>query len=427
VKEKLLVVQVAALGYEFFTRWNGGPAWNGLTFHPAESVFPALTCPVQATIRTALPPSLHGMTMNGVYLPALRRPFFWEQSSALVKGTRIWEGARGRTVGMLFWQQSLGEEVDVLLSPAPIHTHGGGLVEDVYARPEGLYGELVRLIGRRFRLSSYWGPLASAASSRWITEATIRIMADPRRAPDVLFTYLPHLDYALQKHGPRAERSGKALAELRRMMEEILRRAASCGYEVVIFGDYAIEEVRHVLHPNRVLAESGLLALRRVKGRLYPDFHYSRAFAVADHQVARIYTRDREAAEEAAVLFTGREGVAEVSLPPDRDTEGGCVLTADRGFWFAYPWWHTRREAPDYATHVDIHNKPGYDPCELFFGRHPFVISTDPGRVKGSHGRTGPGYEVCVAATFSFPAPPRSLLDLSRLLRSLVTGEGDMQ
>ena len=39
--------------------------------------------------------------------------------------------------------------------------------------------------------------------------------------------------------------------------------------------------------------------------------------------------------------------------------------------WFAYPYWLDDRLAPDFARTVDIHRKPGYDPCELFF---------DPGR-----------------------------------------------
>ena len=35
--------------------------------------------------------------------------------------------------------------------------------------------------------------------------------------------------------------------------------------------------------------------------------------------------------------------------------------------WFAYPFWLDDELAPDYARTVDIHRKPGYDPCELFF------------------------------------------------------------
>jgi len=35
--------------------------------------------------------------------------------------------------------------------------------------------------------------------------------------------------------------------------------------------------------------------------------------------------------------------------------------------WFAYPFWLDDRHAPDYARTVDIHRKPGFDPCALFF------------------------------------------------------------
>ncbi|MBR4317507.1 MAG: hypothetical protein IKT85_02020 [Kiritimatiellae bacterium] len=37
---------------------------------------------------------------------------------------------------------------------------------------------------------------------------------------------------------------------------------------------------------------------------------------------------------------------------------------------------------------MDIHNKPGFDPCELFFGKTPFQCCTDPSRIRGTHGRT---------------------------------------
>jgi len=34
--------------------------------------------------------------------------------------------------------------------------------------------------------------------------------------------------------------------------------------------------------------------------------------------------------------------------------------------WFSYPYWLDDARAPDFARTVDIHRKPGYDPCELF-------------------------------------------------------------
>jgi len=157
--KKLLIVQVAALGYDL-VRSHHGLSWEGLEVRAADSIFPALTCPVQASFRTASTPAVHGMVANGIFDRHLMKPMFWEQSARLVQGPRIWQNFRqvGKQVAMLFWQQSLGEDVDILLSPAPIHKHHGGMIQDCYAKPDGLYASLCRQIGRPFDLMHYWGP-----------------------------------------------------------------------------------------------------------------------------------------------------------------------------------------------------------------------------------------------------------------------------
>jgi hypothetical protein len=63
-------------------------------------------------------------------------------------------------------------------------------------------------------------------------------------------------------------------------------------------------------------------------------------------------------------VLTGEER-AELNLVHDRS--GDLIALAARDSWFAYPLWLDDRQAPDYARTVDIHRKPGYDPCELFF------------------------------------------------------------
>lgn len=432
-RQRLLVIQVAALGYDLLTSHLGGNRWNELEIHSAQSVTPAVTCPVQATMRTGALPSDHGMVFNGTYLRDLRKPSFWEQSSALVSGSRIWDRFRqhGGTVGMLFWQQSLGENVDILLSPAPIHTHGGGLIDTVYSQPEGLYEQLCAKIGFRFKLSSYWGPLSRFASSEWISLATQEVMRS-QTAPDLLFTYLPHLDYDLQKYGSRTKKANRALIRVLDLLQKLSVTAAETGYDVVMFGDYAIGEAMAVRHPNRVLREAGLMKTRSIRGRLYPDFHASEAFAVVDHEAAHVYLRETARREEVAGVLQEIPGVADV-LTGDTLEQAGLahphsgeiVLIGDAGTWFAYPWWETPREAPDYATHIDIHNKPGYDPCELFFGWHPFAICTDPGKVRGTHGRAGSDRKVAWSSTVELGSPVESLPDLARAIERHLDAHAD--
>ncbi|MBQ7251592.1 MAG: alkaline phosphatase family protein [Kiritimatiellae bacterium] len=391
---KHLIVSVAGLGFaDVLRHWEG--RLGGLSFRPAESVFPAVTCTAQASFRTGLLPREHGMVSNGVFLRSLLRPSFWEQSAALVRGPRIWEAARraGRTVGILFWQQSLGEAADVVVSPAPIHKHGGGTILGCSVRPAELGAKLEASFGA-FPLFRYWGPLASSKIGDAVAgyaEAVAR-GADP----DDLFVYLPTLDYDLQRFGPEDARAGKAFAAAASQLSRLAALAEKAGAEFTAFGDYAITQVTAPpAFPNRLLREKGFFLTRGVKGMAYPDIFFSKAFAMADHEIAHVYVRNPGDVAAVADLFRASGEYAEVAeRTPSAEwgaaTAGEILLVAKEGSWCAYPWWTDPREAPDFAGHVDIHNKPGYDPCELFFERglrFPPPTARDASRIRGTHGR----------------------------------------
>ncbi len=420
---KLLIVSAAALGWDLVQ--SHAPEDLRASFRPLQPVFPAVTCTAQASFRTAALPVQHGMVSNGLYFRDLRKPMFWEQSSALVQGGRIWDGFRreGGTVGLMFWQQSLGEEVDWVLSPRPIHKHSGGMIQDCHSQPEDLYARLSAQAGRGFNLMHYWGPLASARSSEWIVGATERALADPA-CPDHLYVYLPHLDYDLQRHGTRHPRSARAAATFFAYLRRLLSAAESAGRAFLVFGDYAIADVTGgAVLPNLALRDAGLFRTRSIRGMAYPDFFTSPAFAMVDHEVAHVYCRRGavDAARAALEKLPGIERVLDRTVQQPlgiaHANSGELVCVAAEGHWFAYPWWTDRREAPDYATHIDIHNKPGFDPCELFFGRTPFAVSLDTDKVRGSHGRVGPGREVAYLSTIDLGAEPASLIDLAARLR----------
>lgn len=408
-RPKTLVILAAALGWNLIEKHK--PATK-LAFRPVAPGPLSLTCPAQATLRTALPPARHGAVASGWFHRDLARPFFWEQSAALVHGRRIWEDARaaGQTVGMAFFQQSLGESLDLVLSPKPIHRHHGGIVMDCYSRPEPLYAELCADLGRKFDLFHYWGPLARAKVGRWISAATLRILARPD-APDHLFVYLPSLDYDLQRHGPDSPQAAAALAETLAQIEPLIAAAEAQCRDWLLTGDYAIEPVAPgdgAVFPNRILRAAGLFQTRETARMLYPDFFTSRAFAIVDHQLAHVHVPDPADRPRVRDLLAAAPGVGEIldaAAQAERDLHfpgrsGELLLVAAPGHWFAYPWWTEPRQAPDYAHQMDIHNKPGFDPCELFFGFPPPHVSQKTEKIRGTHGRSGPGHELAAAGLF---------------------------
>lgn len=372
---KNLTVVAAGLGYKLLER-NGMLEMAGLKFNAAPSVFPAVTCVAQATLRTGLSPAEHGIVSNGWWSEDLRKPLFWEQSAKIVKGRRIWEDRRaaGGTVGLFFFQQSLGEAADVIISPAPIHKHGGGMIMSSYTKPTGMIEILEKLHGR-FPLWRYWGPLASPKVGR----KCISYFEEMTNAHDVdeAYLYLPTLDYAAQKYGPDSSQACSALKEFRKQLERVADICMRRGCSLEVVGDYEISDVTtDPVLPNVVLRRDGFFRTRTVGGMSYPDFYQSTAFAMCDHEFCVLIGPDGAKAAEA-LLATG-----DYELPSPNSqlpTLNSQLLLAKPGSWCGYEWWTDRREAPDFASHVDIHNKPGFDPRELFFFNR--------GTVRGTHGR----------------------------------------
>jgi hypothetical protein len=148
----------------------------------------------------------------------------------------------------------------------------------------------------------------------------------------------------------------------------------------------------------------------------YLDPWASRAFAVADHQVAHVYVRDESDVAKVEALIGGVPGVAEVldadglrTAGLNHSRSGELLAIAEPDSWFNYYYWLEDDRAPDFARTVEIHRKPGYDPAELFldpgdrlvklraatalarkltgFRYTMNVVPLDPSCVRGSHGR----------------------------------------
>ena len=231
--------------------------------------------------------------------------------------------------------------------------------------------------------------------------------------PTLTLAYLPHLDYDFQRFGPEDPRAVQSARDLDQVLGRLISDLRNMGRRILVVSEYGIEPVQRPIRINRVLRQLGQVAFRVEEGREYLDPGESKAFAVADHQVAQVYFPGGGDLDALAIQLAEVDGVAEVLRGEargdlDHPRAGDLVLVAEPGAWFTYDWWEQDDRAPDYARTVDIHRKPGYDPCELFmepglmtkakvvqkliakkFGLRTLfdVIPLRPELVGGSHGR----------------------------------------
>ena len=383
---------------------------------PIQTITPAVTCSVQATYLTGRLPASHGIVGNGWYFRDLGEVLFWRQSNRLVQGEKLWDVARRRdpafTVANTFWWYAMNTGADITLTPRPLYCADGRKLPDCYSAPLDLRDRFNREFGR-FPLFQFWGPATSIVASEWIGKAAMAI--EEQFQPTLQLVYLPHLDYCLQKLGPHGK-IDQDLAEIDSLCGRLLDYFQERNCYVVVLSEYGITPVSQPVHPNRILREAGLLSLKVDLGREYLDPGTSRAFAVADHQVCHIYVRDANDMPAVKSLFTGIPGVEQIldregkrACGLDHERSGELVLIAAANAWFTYYWWLHDDKCPDYARTVNIHAKPGYDPCELFldpaiafpklkiattlarkvlgFRYLMDVIPLDATLVKGSHGR----------------------------------------
>jgi predicted AlkP superfamily pyrophosphatase or phosphodiesterase len=382
------------------------------------TVLPAVTCSAQSTLLTGLLPREHGVVANGWYFRDLAEVWLWRQSNRLVHGERIYEAGRKRdpkyTTAKMFWWYNMYAPVDWSMTPRPGYPADGRKIFDSYSQPEGLRDELQSRLGV-FPLLRFWGPGADISSSRWIADATLEVMR--RHAPTLTLVYLPHLDYNLQRLGPHDPRIAADIRLVDAEAGRIIDAARARGADVVVISEYAITAVEQPVHINRVLREHGWLSVRREPlGWESLDYGASRAFAVADHQVAHVYVQQDDDVSAVAELLRRTPGIERVLTRADQaefgldhERSGELVAVAAPQSWFTYYFWLDDRLAPDYSRTVDIHRKPGYDPIELFidpqlrfpklriasrlarkllgFRYYMDVIGLDATIVKGSHGR----------------------------------------
>jgi predicted AlkP superfamily pyrophosphatase or phosphodiesterase len=381
------------------------------------------------------------------------------------------------TCANLFWWYNMHSRADYSITPRPMYPADGRKIFDIYTWPGSIRTEIKKDLGE-FPFPCFWGPAAGVdtpqgaadAVSRWIAASARWI--ENKYQPTLSLVYLPHLDYNLQRHGPastdrglpgrsgfetglaraeanllspsgvaasrdapaqekgvrtpllddRSARDGSLnpaiigdLQQIDAIVGDLISFFQSRSVQVLLLSEYGITNVDTPIHLNRLFRERGWITVKDELGLELLDCGASRAFAVADHQVAHIYLNDRSLEGKVRELLESTPSVEGVMSQPgkrelgiDHLRAGDLIAVASEHAWFTYYYWLDDRVAPDFARCVDIHRKPGYDPVELFLDKEiPLVklkilwrllqkkfgfrmlmdvIPLDATLVKGSHG-----------------------------------------
>ena len=380
------------------------------TYKPA---FPALTTTAQSSIVTGTPPEQHGIVANGWYDRETAEVRFWKQSNHIVHGEKIWDTLRRElkathpdfTCAKLFWWYNMHSSADFTITPRPLYPADGSKHFDVHTQPMGMRDEIKADLGP-FPFPAFWGPAAGIASSEWIAASAKWV--EEKHRPTLSLVYLPHLDYCLQKDGPSASNIPNEVRAIDRVVTDLISFYESRGIRVLLLSEYGISPVDQPIHLNRLFRDKGWLSIKNELGHETLDYGGCKAFAVADHQIAHVYINDPSIRNQVRELLEKTPGIDEIR-DRNHDRAGDLVAVAEPNAWFTYYFWKDDAVAPDFARTIDIHRKPGYDPCELFIdpalalpklkiasfllkkklGIRGLleVIPLDAKLVKGSHGR----------------------------------------
>lgn len=389
---KLCIINVVGLTPNLLQH---APALSQLgAAQPWKTPIPAVTMTSQATLLTGLPPSQHGIVGNGWYFRDTGEIRFWQQSNSLVQGDKLYQSIK---TAKMFWWFNQGSGCDFSVTPKPHYGSDGSKEFDII---DATGCQLKQHLGP-FPFHAFWGPMAGLKASQWIADATALVMREQQ--PELTLAYLPHLDYDFQRF---SEQDPKRVAEVDHCAQKIIQAAADINAQVIIVSEYGLVPVSRPVMINQVLRLAGWLSVRDGPfGEMLQPMD-SRVFAVADHQLAHVYVRDIPLADVIARL-EAVPGIAKVVSPEELDLHhpraGELIALTEPDAWFAYYYWLDQNRAPDFATSVDIHRKPGYDPCELFmssklragarllqkklgFRYRMDVVPLEPTMVRGSHG-----------------------------------------
>jgi predicted AlkP superfamily pyrophosphatase or phosphodiesterase len=244
----------------------GGLIREGVSCKRVQTVYPALTYPVHATLLTGCPPAMHGIAHNQPFAPDLMpdmRPWYWD--SAQLKRPTLHQLIRekgGETASILWPVTGKNASIrwnfpEVLALPGENQTmkmlrHGSPLW---ILKTELLYG--------RRRKSVHQPDLDDYAALLAQKLLTIR------RPPDLLSLHLVDCDETRHHFGADSQEARAAIRRLDERVGRILRALERRGIlwdtAVALVSDHGLCDVDRIVSLEEAFAQAGLADICRVQ------------------------------------------------------------------------------------------------------------------------------------------------------------------
>ncbi len=285
-----------------------------------QPINPTVTWPNHTALVTGVDASEHDVLFNGLLVrnPAGTQPSVepWRDKETLVHATTVYDVAyrAGLTTAQVEWVAIYGAKTITWKFPE-LPDPDGPVELTMIADGTVTAGQL-----RKFEDSS------QAWQDEIWTDAAVRILKQHK--PNLLLLHLLTGDDTNHEYGPMSHASFTAMALLdayvKRIVDTLQEEGLTRRATVIVVSDHGFRNIKHKLHPNVLLRQSGLIA-----GQLKHAF--GDAWVASTGGTAMVYVSDPTKKEELIpklkIILANREGIDRV-YGPDSFAELGLPLAS---------------------------------------------------------------------------------------------------
>ncbi|SFV32742.1 alkaline phosphatase family protein [Thermoflavifilum thermophilum] len=387
---RVAIINISGLSVDLIRKFTPQlDTWlSGVRYAPIQASFPMLSPSMQASFLTGSWPTDHGIVGNGWY-EADQALIHWQfPSGRLIQHPGIWQRMKAKypdfRCALIGWHHYFQNSCDIVAGFKPYRMAFWPPVPQVYVKPKSLLTRLAEE-WEEFRDLLYRKEMATPSRIRSEAEELQQMnerifrtaqWVEMHEKPHLTCISLPELSYQFPVKGLETAQLGTILASVDRLCMQLISLYEAHDVQVMLLSDEVYTPVHQPVYINRLLREEGWLEVISQYGQEFLDVMESKAFAVADHQIAHVYVQDPKQARRLKAFLQQIDGVAAVWDRAEKRNRriahpraGDYVVIAESGRWFAYDYWRSKEAAPyqhyamayaePYGTYALLGSAPG--------------------------------------------------------------------